>query len=548
MRKYKNLIVVFVLILILLPSCKKRFDSEASEILKTLTLQQKIGQMLMVAVPGYSINKTTKKIFENYKPGSVLFFGYNLKNADQIKSFIDELQKLSFEKSKIPLFVTLDQEGGRVKRIKSGVTQFPGNMAAGISNDSKLVFKWGKILGVELRKLGINMNLAPVLDINNNPDNPVINTRSFGSNLEVVSELGVSYATGLKESGVIAVGKHFPGHGDTESDSHLTLPVIKYDLNRLRKVEFVPFQNSIENGLDVIMTAHISYPEILGNNDSATISKFFLTDILRKELNFKGIVITDDMEMNAVSGKMDIGKAAVTSILAGSDIILTSSFGKNISVIYKRIYKAIQSKKISIERINQSVKRILELKLRYKILGYKDGFLSNLSGSKFEYDMELLKEKDEINKQLSQKAIYFSGDKDLIENKEFKRIYVVKNLTLLKSIKFRESDEIFENFKELKNFKSCSCENMIIFYEMNYYKKNEYEQIVKYAKNRKLNVVFIVSGNPFKLAKNLNYGSMLISFSNTKLSLEAFGSVLNGDFKPTYNIKLNLGFRNGIKK
>ncbi len=540
----KNILILFIFVMIF-ASCNKRLDKEASIVLKKLTLEQKIGQMIMVAVPGQSVTKKTIKILEKYKPGGILFFGFNLKDQNQIKKFTSNLQKVAYEKYSIPLFITLDQEGGRVRRIASGVTQFPGNMAAGIGDNKSLVFNWASILGYELRALGINMNLAPVLDINNNPENPVINTRSFSSDLTVVSDLGISYVRGLQENGVVAVGKHFPGHGDTSKDSHITLPVINYDMERLRRVELVPFKKSIDAGLDVVMTAHISFPKILGNKNSATVSKYFLDDVLRKELKFKGVVITDDMEMGAISNKMNAGEASVVSIKAGSDIVLISTFGKSIPLIFNEILKAVNSGKISVERIDQSVRRILELKLRYDILSYKDGKISPGVFVNKKNTNELLKKKEKINQKLSEDGIYYSGEKNILKDNETTRVYLIKNLTLLKSLKFKKEDVVIENIHELERLSICSCEKAVIYYEMNHFKKKEYERAISYAKKRKWDINFIVSGNPFKFAKNLSFGSMLISFSNTEESIKALGSVINGEIEPKYEIKLNLGFKSG---
>jgi len=210
-------------------------DRQAQIITHNLTLEQKTGQLLMFALPGQSINKDNSGLIRKYLPGGIIIFGYNAGENSDLPGFINELQQESLNGSGIPLFVSTDQEGGRVIRVKKGITQFPGNLAAGVSENYNGIRKMAQITGMELRIQGINMNLAPVVDVNNNPLNPVINTRSFGSDPEVAAKAGASYIEGLQSAGCIAVAKHFPGHGDTESDSHHVLPVINHDMERLKR-------------------------------------------------------------------------------------------------------------------------------------------------------------------------------------------------------------------------------------------------------------------------------------------------------------------------
>ena len=404
---------VIILIILLSVGCaRKRFTDEALSISRAMKLDQKIGQMLMVAVPGDKMNREVEAILKQYRPGGVILFGHNLSSFENNKKFIDDMQDASFSYAGIPLFISIDQEGGRVVRIVSGVTQFPGNMAAGVSGDTGLAYRWGRVLGIELRVTGVNMNLAPVLDVNNNPHNPVINTRSYGSEARLVADLGAAYIKGIQDSRCIAVGKHFPGHGDTDTDSHLSLPVIHYDMKRLSRVELVPFKEAIGAGVDGIMTAHIAYPEILGTNDPATVSKKFLTDMLRTELRFAGLVITDDMEMHAISRRQEMGEAAVRSIMAGADIILISSYEGSIPAIINAITNAVRAKRITEKRINDSVARIIETKIRYGILCCENGTYRPGKYFLTEKDKKALKDSGSVNESLSRKGILYFGNED----------------------------------------------------------------------------------------------------------------------------------------
>jgi len=239
------------------------------------------------AVPGpIRSHKPVKSLIEKYNPADHTF-GFNISNKNDTARFINDMQKSPWILQAFP-FHFYRPGGRRVFRILDGITQFPGAMATGAADDKDLTYKAAMALGMQLRLMGVNMNLTPVLDVNNNPNNPVINTRSFGSNPLSVAYLGVAYILGLQRAMCIAVGKHFPGHGDTNDDSHFTLPVISYNLDRLRSIEFLPFIEAIKNGVECIMTAHIAYPSIMQNKEPATVSKLFLTDILRTEMKFEG--------------------------------------------------------------------------------------------------------------------------------------------------------------------------------------------------------------------------------------------------------------------
>jgi beta-N-acetylhexosaminidase len=244
--------------------------------------------------------------------------------------------------------------------------KFPTNKKIGELNNSALSNKVGSIIGQELRAFGFNLDFAPVLDINSNPKNPVIGDRSFGSNANVVSRLGVETMKGLQSQNVISVVKHFPGHGDTSVDSLVGLPKVNHDIERLKSFELVPFASAIENGTDAVMIAHILLPKIDASNP-ASFSKAVISDILRTDMGFDGVVITDDFTMGAIMKNYDIGKAAVKSIQAGSDIVLVCHGYGNQEAVIKALQDAANSGAISEDRINRSVYRILKLKNKYNI-------------------------------------------------------------------------------------------------------------------------------------------------------------------------------------
>jgi len=510
-----------------------------------MSLEKKIGQLLMVAVPGNSMNPEVEAIMEKYGPGGVIFFGYNLGSAETLKKYTGDLQISTMKTSGIPLFVSIDQEGGRVIRIVDGVTQLPGAMATGVCNDPDLTFTHGKILGMQLRNLGVNMNLAPDLDVNNNTDNPVINTRSLGSDPELVAALGTRYIEGLQEGSCIAVGKHFPGHGDTNKDSHLTLPVITYNLERLRKIEFIPFVRAIEKGVECIMTAHIAYPKVMKNNEPATVSRIFLTDILRTEMNFKGIVMTDALEMNAIAKEMDLGDAAVKSFAAGADILLITSYGENIPLIFNALKKAVEEKRVALKRLDESVERIIEMKLRYNIMACKDKAVSQGSVLYTEDNKRMLGEADEVNRKLSQGALFYRGPADLLKpSSGVKRFFIIENGQLSAGLRLRPHDKTFNSLNEFFGAvkREAPREQAIVYYQIFTPDIAALSRLKKHCGKESIKLVLVASGNPFPVIRSGLYDAVLVSFSGTTGSMQALASCLNGEISPKQNVGITLGF------
>lgn len=344
-------------------------DPVVDEINK-MTLDEKIGQLVIVGFEGYSIDEATKKMIEEYSLGGVILFGRNVENSTQLLDLINSLKKTNI--NNIPLFISIDEEGGIVSRMPDEFVDLPNNRIIGQRNDKDFSYHVGKVIAKEIKAFGFNMNYAPVLDIDSNPNNPVIGARAFGSNESIVSELGIATMEGMQSEGVISVVKHFPGHGDTIVDSHFGLPLIEKELDAIKQFELIPFTKAINNHCDAIMIAHILFNKIDSDNP-ASFSKTIITDILRNQLKFEGVVITDDLTMGAILKNYEIGEAAVKSINAGSDIVLVChGYDNEVSVI-SSLKKAVQNGEISEERINESVYRILSLKKKYNINNNKIG-------------------------------------------------------------------------------------------------------------------------------------------------------------------------------
>lgn len=273
--------------------------------------------------------------------------------------------------AKLPLLVAADLETGAGFRFRGavqgtiplgGATNFPSLMAVGATGDPDLAYAMGRITAVEARALGVHIPFAPVLDVNNNPDNPIINTRSFGEDPDLVARMGAAFVRGVQDNGAIATGKHFPGHGDTGTDSHLSLPTITHDRARMDSVELKPFQAAIDAGMGAIMTAHITTPSLNGGTaDPATLSPAVLTRLLREDMRFGGLIFTDAMDMGAISGRLGAGEAAVQAVEAGADVILMPPA---VRPARDGIVEAVRSGRLTEARIDRSVLALLRTKQR----------------------------------------------------------------------------------------------------------------------------------------------------------------------------------------
>lgn len=335
------------------------------EEIEKLTLEEKIGQMFIMKIEGQEVNENTVKLITEDKVGGVILFQNNIKDSSQLVKLINSIKKYNVE-NPIPLFISIDEEGGRVTRMPKEVRKLPSSREIGKVGSKDVAYNVGLTVGEELRSFGINMNFAPVMDINNNPANKVIGDRAFGDNPQTVSELGVEVMKGLKNAEVIPALKHFPGHGNTSVDSHEDLPIINKDIESLEKFEMLPFKKGIEEGADVIMIAHILLPQLDKDNPS-TLSPVIIKDILREKFGFQGVVITDDISMKAISNKYGVGESALKALKAGSDIVLSCYTPDKQEEMINFIKKSVKDGSLSEEEIDEKLYRILELKNKYYI-------------------------------------------------------------------------------------------------------------------------------------------------------------------------------------
>jgi beta-N-acetylhexosaminidase len=330
--------------------------------MEEMTLRQKIGQMLLCGFEGTEVTAELADFIEQYRIGGVIYFARNVRSVEQVALLSEKLQEIAARSGNVPLWISIDQEGGMVARITEGVALMPGQMAIAAGGSKEAAYTAAHIAGQELRALGINLNFAPVLDVNNNPDNPVIGVRSFGESPELVAEYGAQAVRGLQDAGVAATAKHFPGHGDTNVDSHLDLPVVPHSRERILEVELTPFRRAIQEGVDAIMSAHIYFPAFEPEKLPVTLSKAVLTGLLREELGFRGVVMTDCMEMNAISEHYGTVEAAVMAVEAGADLLLISHSRERQIGAIEAIERAVREGRLSEARIDASVQRLLALK------------------------------------------------------------------------------------------------------------------------------------------------------------------------------------------
>ena len=368
-------------------------ETRVAKILEGMSLRQKITQMMMIDFRNWNgsgftvMNDQVGKIVEEYQFGAVIYFAPNMVNTAQVYNLTQEMQAAATKNGGLPMIITADQEGGMVYRLASG-TALPGNiMALGATGNPQYAKMAGKIIGRELSSLGLNSTLAPVVDVNNNANNSVIGLRSYSDNPALVGQMAAANIEGMKEYGVIGCAKHFPGHGDTATDSHYGLPVVNKDLETLQNCELKPYEIAIEKGVDMIMTAHILYPQLekdtarsnkTGRNESlpATLSNDIITKLLKTGMGFEGIVTTDAMNMAGIANYWDMTQAAILAMNAGVDMIcMPTSLSSNSSLnslntIISGIETAVNNGTLPLARINDGVTRILTVKAKRGILDY----------------------------------------------------------------------------------------------------------------------------------------------------------------------------------
>ncbi len=325
-------------------------------------LRRRIGQLLIVGFNGHQVPPELRSLVRQFSLGGVILFARNVADPDQVAELSYEASRLAAD---LPLWVSIDQEGGRVARLKAPFTEWPPMITLGRSGDQRLAERFARALASELKAVGVTLDYAPVLDVHTNPKNPVIGDRALAEQAADVARLGGAIVRTLQAEGIAACGKHFPGHGDTSTDSHHELPLVEHPPERLRETEFVPFKAAIEAGVATIMTAHVFVPS-LDDTRPATLSRRIVGDILRGELGFDGVILSDDLEMKAVANEYPVPRAAVMAIEAGCDGVLVCSGDHDTqAAALEEIVHAVEDERLRLSRVEDALKRQQRAKERF---------------------------------------------------------------------------------------------------------------------------------------------------------------------------------------
>lgn len=348
-----------------LTTTQENLPDPLEEKLNSLSLEQKVGQLFIFGIKGSKLNREVASKITKLNAGSIIIFKRNIKSIKQIHALNSTMQEAAITANNIPLFIMVDQEGGVVSRIKTKPTA-PSALSMSQTNDLKLVRDVGRVTGLSLKALGFNFNLAPVVDLSNPNKKNFTGNRSFGDNPTDVFNKAFAFAEGLEEEGVLPTFKHYPGHGGVVADSHYSLPIKNSTINILNKSDAMPFKMLAKSGLSsAVMTAHISFPSIEPTGIPATYSKRLLTNLLRNKYKYQGLIMTDDLEMSGAFLNMDIGERTLAALNAGADLVMIAWTFAEQKRAYDYLVRAVRTGKITEERINASVRRILALKESY---------------------------------------------------------------------------------------------------------------------------------------------------------------------------------------
>jgi beta-glucosidase-like glycosyl hydrolase/CubicO group peptidase (beta-lactamase class C family) len=539
----KGFLVIFIY-LISIPeinfASNQAIESEknawADSLLNTLTIEEKIGQLLMIPVYSNKNEKYYKDIdylIRRYHIGGIIFF-------QGTPSPQAELTNRFQERSRIKLFVGMDAEWGLSMRLDS-IKPLPRNITLGAVQDNRLIYNIGAEIARQFKITGMHINFAPVLDVNNNPENPVINIRSFGEDPQVVSKKGNAFIRGMQDNGIIAVGKHFPGHGDTGTDSHYALPVIHHDKSRLDSIELLPFKNAIHSGLKGIMVAHLNIPALETSTGlPATLSADIVTGLLKDSLHYRNLVFTDAMNMKGVTSIFPEGVRELEAFKAGNDMILMAV---NVPAVLRAFKSALQQKKISESEITERVRKILTFKYECGVFDENPVSLENIA-------MRLNRNIDDLNYQVFEQAT------TLINNKNDLIPFRLSDTTRFASLSIYKDNEV--NFKQMIN-RYASIDHFS--YSKNEMSQNKYEGLLeKLSKydvvivslhninnrsrqryginqvdidlinklNAKTNVVLIAYGTPYSLKYFEQCAVLLCAYEDNQYAQETLAQQLFG--------------------
>lgn len=345
------------------PSAREQAENELKQTVSQMSTAEKVDQLLYIGVAGTALTEADRRLLQQHALGGVLLLGGNITSSDQLKALTADINEAQTSDQRA--FVGFDEEGGRVSRVPDAQLKLSPSLTYGQKNDPELMEDVGQTLGSISRFYGFNMDFAPVLDVNSNPANPIIGDRSLSADPKQVARLGVPLMQGMKAEDVVPVVKHFPGHGDTTVDSHVGLPRVNATKAELDRTELVPFQQAVKAGAEMVMVAHILFPA-LDKHLPSSLSKNVMNDVLREELKFDGVIITDDLVMGAITEQYGLAQAASLALENGADMAMFSTPGAYSSV-HQTILTRIKQGKLSTSELDQKVLRVLRIKQTYDL-------------------------------------------------------------------------------------------------------------------------------------------------------------------------------------
>ncbi len=530
-------------------------SARVADLLARMSPEEKIGQLIFHLVYGASADQaddrntalfgvaTPAEVVAKYRLGGVIYFAWagNTENPQQIGRLSNGLQAAAG----IPLIVGTDQEGGRVARMGPPATQFPGAMALGAAHAPELTREAYAVIGRELRAVGITADFAPVADVNSRPANPVIGIRSFGSEPDVVGDHVRAAIAGLQlDGGLCAAAKHFPGHGDTGTDSHHALPVITHSLLDWETVDAVPFRDAVRAAADMIMTGHLAFPELDPSGDPATLSRPILTGLLRDHLGYRGVIITDSLRMQAVRELYDDGEIAVRALQAGVDVLLEPADPDR---AVAAIRTALDDGRLSWQRIEESVARILELKQRrglFEAAPTDPQTIDRVVGCRRHLDrareitaasITLIRDDEQLVPLIRRPVCLLGADADPTARLESR--FAATGLQVSSLVTGLQPDR--DMIDRARHLAYRNGQTVIV--TSGGYRSRGQRALVRAVRAVAERVSLVAIAEPYDAGLVVGGGTMLLTYSATPVALEAVADVLLGRQRPTGRLPVAVG-------
>lgn len=511
--------------------------------------KMQIGQRIAGGFPGKEMDAEFIRMVKEYKVGNVILFEHNIESMPQIKRLCREIQKLVREETGHSAFIFIDQEGGAVTRLPLDGCSVCGAMAVTATGEAENAGILAGITARELRSAGVNFNLAPDMDVNNNPDNPVIGVRSYSDQAETVAEYGVAAIKGYQAENFPVCVKHFPGHGDTATDSHLGLSMIDKSLEELEKLELIPFRAAIENGIPAVMTSHILFPQLEKEKIPCTMSRHIITDILKGKLGFRGMVLSDCMEMDAIKKYYGTENGAAAALEAGVDIVFISHTAALIEKGIRKVYQKVEENKISLESLAESAQKIISYKERY--------LKEECTGQDNEW-IGCPKEDRAKEKEIRKKSIVLAaGELFALGKNPFFTGCPGFRATLASSVENRMvhfAEYMKERFggkavvsskdpdrKEIDDILTAAeGADSIVVSTYNAHLQPGQMELVRALAKKGVPMIVTALRNPYELAQLPEGVTGIAAWDNSLMTLEILAEVFRGDWKPTGKMPIRL--------